>query len=190
MSRKLLVIGVVAVMFATGCATPRGKTIAEKRSYVDDMRQTTLDSVQVKNPELAAKTRSAAGYGVFSNLGLAWIIGGGGQGYGVVVDNKTGNTTYMRVVRGSLGLGIGAKEYKALIVFYDSKTLNTFVTSGWDFEGEASAVANTGNIGGNAEASGSMTSGLDVYRFTDRGLYVRAAVEGAKCYPDRKLNAG
>ncbi len=189
MIRSLMVTGLVMVIFVTGCASPRGKSIADKRSYVEDMRQTTLDSVQVRSPEVAAKAKSAAGYGVFSNIGFAWIIGGGGNGYGVVVDNKSGNKTYMRVIRGSLGLGIGVKEYKAVIVFNDAATLNKFVTSGWEFGGEASAVANTGTTGSDAQVSGSMTSGLEVYQFTDRGLYARVAVDGAKCYPDKKLNA-
>ncbi len=190
MFRSLMASGLVVVMFAAGCAAPRGKSIAEKRSYVEEMRQTTLDSVQATTPEVAAKTRSAPGYAVFSNIGVAWIIGGGGNGYGIVVDNKTGGKTYMRVIRGSLGLGLGVKEYKAVIVFNDSQTLNKFVTSGWEFGGEATAAADTGKTGGNVAASGSATPGLEVYQFTDRGLYLRADIQAAKCYPDKDLNGG
>jgi len=190
MFRNLLMTGLVAVLLATGCMAPHGKTIADKRSYVEDMRKTTLDLVDAKNPAVAAKAKSAAGYGVFSDIGFAFIFGGGGNGYGVVVDNKTGSKTYMRVIKGSLGLGIGVKGYKAVIVFNNAETLNKFVTSGWDFGGEASAVANTGKTGGDVEASGSMTRDMEVYKFTDSGLFVRVAVEAAKCYPDKKLNAG
>ena len=190
MIRSLLVTGLVAVMFATGCMAPKGKTVADQRTYVEDMRKTTLDLVEAKNPTVAAKAKSAAGYGVFSNIGFAFIFGGGGNGYGVVVDNKAGSKTYMRVIKASLGLGIGVKGYKGVIIFNNAETLNKFVTSGWDFGGEASAVADTGETGGAAEASGSMTRDMEFYKFNDAGLFVRAAVEGSKCYPDKKLNAG
>jgi len=190
MIRSLLVTGLVTVLFATGCAAPRGKTVADKRSYVEDMRKTTLDLAEAKNPAVAAKAKSAAGYGVFSNIGFAFIFGGGGNGYGVVVDNKSGNKTYMRVIKGSLGLGIGLQEYKVVVIFNNAETLNKFVTSGWDFGAEAAATATTGKTGGEAHTSGSFDSGMEVYEFTDRGLYLRAAVQAAKCYPDKKLNAG
>ena len=190
MFRNLLVTGLVAVLFSIGCAAPRGKTVADKRSYVEDMRKTTLDLVEAKNPAVAAKAKSAAGYGVFSNIGFALLIGGGGNGYGVVVDNKDGAKTYMRVIKGSLGLGLGLKEYKAVVIFDDPQTLNKFVTSGWDFGGEASACASTGKTGGDAQTSGSFDRGMEIYQYTDRGLYLRADVQAVKCYPDKKLNAG
>lgn len=190
MLRNLTVAGLMGVFFVTGCAAPRGNTIADKRSYVDQMGQMTLDSVTQKNPEVAAKAKSASGYGVFSNIGAAWLFGGGGNGYGYVVDNKTGQKTYMRVVQGSVGLGFGLKEYKLILVFNNSATLNTFVTSGWDFGGEAAATAKSGSTGGVAETSGSIDSGVETYQFTERGLYARAAIQAAKCYPDKKLNSG
>lgn len=190
MIRGMLAVGFVSMLFAAGCATPRGASVADKRSYVDHMRQTTLDSVEAKSPEVAAKVKTAAGYGVFSNIGLAWIFGGGGQGYGVVVNNQSGEKTYMRVIKGTLGFGLGVKEYKAVIIFHDPQTLQEFVSDGWDFGGEASAVAATRERGGDAHTSGSLNSGLEVYQFTDRGLYARADVQAAKCYPDKELNGG
>lgn len=190
MIRNLLIAGLLTVVFSSGCAGPRGKSIADKRNHVDDMRQTTLNSIQASDPELAARAKTAPGYAVFSNTGAAWIVGGGGHGYGVVVNNQTGEQTYMREVQGSLGLGVGLKEYKVLMIFNDARTLHTFVNNGWEFGGEAAATATTGERGGEVQTSGSMTSGMDTYQFTDRGIYVRAAIQAAKIYPDKKLNAG
>lgn len=190
MVRSLLITGIVAATFSNGCASPRGESVADKRTHVDDMRQSTLSSIDASNPDLAARAKAAPGYAVFSNVGAAWIFGGGGRGYGVVVDNQSGEQTYMRVVQGSLGLGVGLQEYKVLIIFNDPQTLHTFVNNGWEFGGEAAATATTGERGGEVHSSGSMNSGLDSYQFTDRGLYVRAAIQAAKVYPDKKLNAG
>lgn len=190
MLRSLMLAGATALVFTTGCMGPKGKTVAEKRSYADHMLQTTMDQVSATNPDVAAKAKGAAGYGVFSNIGAAWFVGGGGSGYGVVVDNKTGAKTYMKMVRGSLGLGLGAKGYKAVGIFHDPETLNSFTTSGWDFDGELSAAAKFSKGGGDFDRSGSIKDGIEVYQYTDWGLYARAAVGLGKAFPHKKLNEG
>jgi len=190
MLRNVVVVVGLGFLFVTGCASPRGKSIAQKRDYVEHMRETTLQLAEAKEPAVAARAKNAAGYGVFSNIGFALIFGGGGNGYGVVVDNKTGEKTYMRMLRASGGLGIGVKEFKVIVTFHDRETLDKFVSKGWEFGGEASAAATTGEKGGEARTVGSMSHGIDVYEMTDRGVYIRAALQATKVYPDKKLNQG
>lgn len=188
MYRSMMMAGAAAAVLTTGCAGPRGETVADKRDYVEHMVQTTMAEVEATEPQIAARAKSSPGYGIFSNVGVAWIFGGGAGGYGMVVDNRTGEKTYMRVMQGSLGLGVGLKEYKVVAIFNDPETLDEFVTEGWDLGGEATAAVRVAETGGEFDMRESIKPGIELYQFTDRGLYARAAVQLGKTYPDRRLN--
>ena len=69
----------------------------------------------------------AAGYAAFSNANINIIFASGGGGYGVVVDNKTGNKTYMKMGSGGIGLGLGAKDYRQVMIFKTPETMNKFI---------------------------------------------------------------
>jgi lipid-binding SYLF domain-containing protein len=71
--------------------------------------------------------------------------------YGIVVDNKTGKETFMRM--GSLGGGIGAgvKDSRVIFVFNDPKVMKQFVEEGWQFGGQADASAKYKDTGASAE---------------------------------------
>ena len=74
-----------------------------------------------------------------------------GNGYGVVVDNKTRKETFMRM--GSLGGGIGAgvKDVRVIFVFHDPKAMKQFIEEGWQFGGQADAAAKYQDTGVSAE---------------------------------------
>jgi lipid-binding SYLF domain-containing protein len=154
------------------------------------MKRETLTDLYKEKPKARKKIEDAEGYGVFAELAYGTGIGGGGNGYGVVVNNATGERTYMRMLQASGGVGIGIKEFRVIFVFHDQDALQKFVTEGWEVGSEAEASALVADTGAGAEAAGIMNRGVSVYQFTDQGLYVRAALHAKKFYPDKDLNDG
>lgn len=189
---RVISLGLLATMavLALGCAHPKGATIQEKRDFVQEMEESTLTELYQRMPETRDKLVNAAGYGVFSNIGTGFLIGGAGNGYGLVVDNQTGEETYMRMVRATAGLGVGIKDFRAVFVFHDRETMRRFIENGWEFGSEADVVAKGSDKGGAAGAVGTVNPGLDIYQFTESGIYLRAAVAGTKYWRDKKLNEG
>lgn len=189
MQYRIIIGALGATLLTSGCMAPKGSTPGEKRMFVDRMARETLHSVYEKHPDAQQKVEHAAGYGVFSDFGYALVTGGSSHGYGVVVNNDSGARTYMRMIEGSEGIGIGVKEFRTVFVFHDHKTLDTFVTKGLEVgvEGEASAAA--GDESGGGAAAGSLNKGVEVYHITTKGFFVRAAAHAAIYYKDKKLNA-
>jgi lipid-binding SYLF domain-containing protein len=175
---------------ASGCAAPKGANVTEQRAFALDMKRATLDDLYARKPEAKAKIEKAAGYGVFSNMGFALLLLGSDHGYGVVTNKATGKDTYMRMFSGSVGLGLGVQDFRAVLVFNDQATLDQFVDSGWEFGAEAGCAAKFGESGGSAHAVGNINSPIEIYEFTKNGLWIRASLPLAKFWKDKKLNAG
>ena len=74
------------------------------------METETLDRLYKEEPETKEKIKNASGYGVFANANVDLILASDGGGYGVVVDNSTGQRTYMKMGLGGVGLGLGVKN--------------------------------------------------------------------------------
>jgi lipid-binding SYLF domain-containing protein len=179
-----------ALLGAGGCMSAKGETLQDKREYALDMRSSVLEELYAKKPEARRAVESAAGYGVFTNLGSKIFLLATGSGYGVVHDNKTGRDTYMKMIEVGGGLGLGIKKFKAVFVFNDEQAMHDFVEKGWEFGGDADAAAKAGDTGGAATAQGTTgeLEGLQVYQFTDAGIALSATVAGTKYYKDKKLN--
>ena len=89
----------------------------------------------------------AAGYAVFSNLGVKILVAGSGNGKGIAVDNKSKKETFMKMLELQAGLGMGVKKFRVIFVFDTEKTFNSFVNSGWQFGGQATAAAKNADQG-------------------------------------------
>jgi len=183
-----IIVSLAIIVIIAGCG-PRGNmTIAEKWQVVMDMEKETLERLYREAPETKRKIAKAAGYGTFSNANINLILVSAGGGYGVVVDNATGKRTYMKMVLGGVGLGLGAKDYRVVMVFKDKATLNKFLESGWDFGAHADAAAKAGKSGGELSGEGDIISGIEVFSMTESGLALQATVAGTKYWKDDKLN--
>jgi lipid-binding SYLF domain-containing protein len=180
----------LVVVGAGGCMSAKGETLQEKRDYALDMQSSVLQELYEQKPEARAKVESAAGYGVFTNLGSKIFLLATGSGYGVVHDNKTGKDTYMKMIEVGGGVGLGIKKFKAVFVFNDADALRDFLESGWEFGGDADAAAKAGDTGaaGTAQGTTGELDGLEIYQFTDSGIALSATAAGTKYYKDDKLN--
>ena len=177
----------MAICFS-GCATPKGETRAEQRMHIERERQATLAELHAKEPQTKGILAQAAGYGVFSNIGTQIIWGGSHHGYGVVVNRKSGEHTYMRMAGLKGGLGLGIRAFRAVMVFHDPVTLHRFITEGWEFGIGADAAVSSKDEGIALAGAGTATEGISIYQLTDEGLKVGVALSGTKFWQDDTLN--
>ena len=187
MNRILAFICIVLLLCVTGCATTKGNTRAEKRQSVLDMKNTVLADLYKIKPDVKSQIASAPGYAVFSNANVYLIFASIGGGHGVVKNNVTGKHTFMKMGEVGIGLGLGAKDFRAVFVFHNIETMNRFVDQGWAFGGQADAAAKASDKG--AAVGGELTvDNITIYQLTESGLALQATIMGTKYWKDDALN--
>lgn len=187
MKIKSLPIYLVVCFFVASCASMGAGTPEEKRQSIGQMKDRTLAQLYATKPDTRNQLSAAPGYAVFSNANVNLIIMAAGTGYGVVTDTSSGKQTYMNMAEGGIGLGIGAKDYKIVMVFHTKAAMNQFINSGWTFGGNADAAAKAGDKG--ASVQGEIYYGdVTVYTFTESGLALQATIKGTKFWKDSNLN--
>ena len=188
MKKIIVSLSLLAIMFSVfGCSPGSNLSKPEKISAINSMAQETLERLYTEDSSTKLEIRKAPGYAVFSNANVNLIFASAGGGYGVVVDNKTGKRTYMKMGMGGVGLGLGVKDFRQVLVFEDKDVMNKFIYSGWEFGGHADAAAKSGDKGGEASAEGYI-GGVKVYSMTESGLALQATVTGTKYWKDDELN--
>jgi lipid-binding SYLF domain-containing protein len=130
---------------------PKGDNNAEKKANIRKQRDEMLAQFYTSNPDMKKVLTKATGYATFKQMSVNLLLLATGNGYGVVVDNKTKKETFMRM--GSLGGGIGAgvKDVRVVFVFHDAKVMKQFIEEGWQFGGQADAAAKYQDTGMSAE---------------------------------------
>ncbi|MDJ0878136.1 MAG: hypothetical protein QNI86_05965 [Halieaceae bacterium] len=161
---------------------------AEKRTKIDKEAERTLERLYKEQPEVREMISKAEGYGVFSNIGVNVIFVSGGGGNGVVVDNDSGERTYMNMGSAGVGLGLGVKDFRGVFVFHSRKTLDNFIEYGWDFSAQADAAAKSSDKGGEGSVAGTIVDGATIYQLTENGLALQATLQGTKYWKSKKLN--
>ena len=189
--KKVLLTGVFCLFIfgiVAGCGPHGNLTVVEKREKIMEMEEETLERLYSEAPETREKIKNSVGYGVFSNANVNLIFASAGGGYGVVVDNATGKRTYMKMALGGVGLGLGVKDYRVVMIFKNKETLDKFIENGWDVGAHADAAAKAGESGGEISEEGDFRSGIEVYSMTEAGLALQATIAGTKYWKDDKLN--
>lgn len=157
---------------------------ADVRNKVAD----TLAALYEMKPGAKSVVEGAAGYAVFSNFGMKIFIAGGGKGKGLAIDNKTKKETFMKMIEAQAGLGFSIKSTNLVWVFQTQESYDSFINSGWEFGGQASAAAKAGTEGGAIEGAVSVSPGVWLYQMTKDGLALDLTVKGTKYYKDSDLN--
>jgi lipid-binding SYLF domain-containing protein len=183
-----LLIVLVVIAFVTGCGPSKELTVPQRQQVIVDMEKETLQRLYSEKASTKNEIRNAEGYGVFSNANVNIIFVSAGGGYGVVVDNSTSKRTYMNMALGGLGLGLGVKDYRQVLVFKSKEVMYEFVQSGWEFGGHADAAAKAGETGGELSGEGAIGSDIVAYSMTESGLALQATVTGTKYWKDDDLN--
>lgn len=175
-----------ACLLVTACAAP-GTNQAQKKANLMKMHNEALTDLYRVTPYAKDIVERARGYGVFSNAQINIVLAAAGTGNGVVVDNRNGTRTYMRMGEAGIGYGLGLKDFRTVFVFHTEKALTQFVEKGWQFGAEADAAAVASDKG--AEISRGVSLGdITVYQMTESGLALHVTLKGLKFWRDPELN--
>ena len=161
---------------------------AKEQQEIRKMAQNTLQRLYKAKPEVRGAVQGAAGYAVFSNTGLNILLLGSGKGEGIAVNSKSKTETFMKVVELQAGLGFGVKKFSVIFVFDNDQAFDRFVNSGWEFGGQTTAAATTGEKGGALAGAASVSPGVWMYQMTDKGVALDITAKGTKYYKDDDLN--
>jgi lipid-binding SYLF domain-containing protein len=116
------------------------------------------------------------------------IFAGAGKGKGVVVNNKTKQVTFMKMVEVQAGIGLGVKKFSVIFVFEQEQALNNFINKGWEFGSQGTAAAKVKDKGASLAGAISASPGVWMYQLTETGLAVEITGKGTKYYKDDDLN--
>jgi len=180
----LLVLGL-------GATPARAKSDPEKEKIeIRAMRDSVLTELYKVHPEAKAKVKKAAGYAVFSNVGINVIFASFAGGHGVVVKSGmlSDTETFMKMGSAGIGLGLGVKDFRAVFVFHDKEKLEAFIEKGWDFSGQADAAAKSDDKGAALAAAKTVVPGVEVFQITKNGIALQATLQGTKYWKDKELN--
>jgi lipid-binding SYLF domain-containing protein len=176
----------LAVLAGVPGAVAKSAT-AEKRAEIDEMADAMLDELYQLKPIAKDQVKKAAGYAVFSNVGVNLVFASFAGGKGVVV-GKRGQRTYMKMGSAGLGLGLGVKDFRAVFVFRTKAKLDAFLEQGWDFSGQADAAAKSEDKGKALALAQTVIPDVEIYQITKNGLALQATLQGTKYWKDKDLN--
>ena len=179
----------VSVALILLCAlTTVAKSKEEKQAEARKKADATLQRLYKAKPSAQAAVNSAAGYAVFNSGGAKILVAGAGRGSGIAVDKGTQKVTYMKMREIQAGLGMGVKKFSTIFVFETKDALNKFINSGWEFGGQSTAAAKTGDGGGSLQGAVSVSPGVWMYQLTDKGIALELTGKGTKYFKDGDLN--
>ena len=162
------------------------KSPAERRAAIDKATAKTLAEVYKKYPKARGQIARASGYAVFHTGGIQALFLGAGAGEGVAISH--GKKTYMGMIQGKVGLGLGVKDAREVWVFTTPKAYKAFVDSGWSADASAGATAKAGDTGAQVAGAVRLADDVYVYQFSENGLIAEATVAGSKYSKDDELN--
>ncbi len=174
------ILSILLVMMMLSLSVASAATLTEKRQHIRDISNATLLKLYDLQPNARNYVEKAAGYAVFGNWGVKLLFIGGGTGKGMAVNNSNNFETFMDMIAGTAGFGLGAKTYNIVFIFETERALEDFTTSGWQFGGQVSAVATDSVSGGGYQGAVSVSPGVWMYELTDKGLALEITLKGAK----------
>src|ERR1044072_5537154 len=179
---------IVPVLVLVSAFTVLAKSKAEKQAEARKKADATLQRLYKAKPSARAAIKSSAGDAVFNSGGAKILIAGGGRGKGIAVDNTTQKVTYMKMREIQAGLGMGVKKFSTIFVFETKNALERFINSGWEFGGQSTAAAKTGDGGGSLQGAVSVSPGVWMYQLTDKGIALELTGKGTKYFKDDDMN--
>ncbi len=158
-------------------------TLEQDRQTIDNNAQKTLSRLFNESQEAKELYDKAAGYAVFDSREFAFMIKTG-FGAGVAVNKTNHSRTYMKMASGGLNVGGGVKYIQVIFIFPTEKTLNNFITNGWNAEGDASAVGGDDS----SQIGITLSDGTKIYELVDTGIMLKMSISGTKYWKDPDLN--
>ncbi len=185
-----VVLALVLALALAACSTaPLSKSEKEEhRDSVRAMASKTLADLDKTNPEARRAVDDAAGYAVFSDIGLKIGYMGSAKGGGIAVNNATKQETFMKMFELQPGMGLGVEKYRVVFVFETPAAFQSFVTSGKELGANAMAAAKNKTKGGAMAGAVTVSEGVTMFQVDTQGAMVGISLTGAKFYKDKELN--
>ena len=185
--RSLIKMFAVLLVLVFSMSVASAASVDQQRQHIRDISDKTLLKLYSFQPAARGYVENAAGYAVFADWGVKLFLVGGGTGKGMAVNNNTNHETFMNMIAGEVGFGLGANTYNAVFIFENESALNDFTSNGWQFGGEATAAATDGVAGAAYIGAVSVSPGVWMYEITDKGLALELMAKGTK-YSKNDLN--
>ena len=185
---RLAKAGLLSIFLVTGCMSPGGDTVEEKRQAAQNMRSETLAELYEVHPFAKTQIDQAVGYGVFSSVGINLFLLSTASGWGIVRDKSAGQDTYMKMYSAGIGPGLGVKDFRGIFVFTSKEALNSFIEEGWDASAQADAAAKSEDKGEAWAGAVDIAPGIKLYQLTQFGLALQATIQGTKFWKDDELS--
>ena len=178
-----------SLVLAACSSAPLSKSEKEEhRDSVRAMASKTLSDLQRTNPEARKAVSGAAGYAVFSDVGLKIAYMGSAKGGGIAVNNATKQETFMKMFELQPGMGLGVEKYRVVFVFDAPDAFQSFVTTGRELGANAMAAAKDKSKGGAIAGAVTVSEGVYMFQLDTQGAMVGVSLTGAKFYKDKELN--
>jgi len=178
-----------SLVLAACSSAPLSKSEKEEhRDTVRAMASKTLSDLQRTNPEARKAVSGAAGYAVFSDVGLKIGYMGSAKGGGIAVNNATKQETFMKMFELQPGMGLGVEKYRVVFVFDAPDAFQSFVTTGRELGANAMAAAKDKSKGGAIAGAVTVSEGVYMFQLDTQGAMVGVSLTGAKFYKDKELN--
>src|SRR6266850_3352344 len=155
-----LLLASISVAAPSGCGGIPGATGEEQVQTIDELVERTLSDLYKQEPRTREEVAKSVGYAIMDNKVTKVPLVGAGEGYGVAINNKTGEKTYIRMTRLDLGGGWGARSLRPVAIFQDEAKFKAFVDGAWSATAGAEAAAKVGEAG-TAGGAGSGNAGSD-----------------------------
>lgn len=177
----------IIVLSINSCAITGSNSKKNKCQAVLAIKNNALTELYRIKPDVRQQITSASGYAVFSNVNLMILLASIGGGHGVVTNNQTGQQTYMKMGELGVGMGAGLKDFRAIIIFHNSASLNRFIDTGWIAGLSSDAAIKASDKGG--AVSGSLAAdSVTIYQLTESGLSMQMTLTGTKYWKNDELN--
>lgn len=183
---KSLIMTLLTILLLS-CASMGDGSVTDKRTAILQMKEAALEQLFDQRPDVRSQLQAAPGYAVFANANINLLVVTAGTGSGVVWDKLRAKHTYMNMAEGGVGLGLGVKDYRIVIVFHKAEAIDRFINSGWMFGGNADAAVKASDKGVSVEGE-AYFGDVTVYTFTTSGLVLQATIKGSKYWVDDELN--
>ena len=185
-SSTLLTLSLLLIV-SVAVAADQAK-VDKERQEIRKRNQEILAQLYKVQPSAKTAVQKAAGIATFSNFGMKIFVAGSGTGKGVAIDNATKKEVFMKMIELQAGLGFGVKKFSLVWVFETPDAFSTFVNSGWELGGQASAAAKSGDKGAAFQGALAIAPGVWLYQLTDKGVALELTAKGTKYYKNDELN--
>lgn len=184
---RVSIVGVFCLTLLTGFGFNK-HSADEQRAGIDRMAAEVLSDLHREAPGSKDYIDRAAGYAVFSSLGVNVFLVSTANGKGVAHYKGSGEKVYMRMLSAGTGVGMGVKDFRLIFVFQTREALDLFVEEGWTAGAQADAAARHGDQGDAAALAIDVSPGVKLYQLTESGVALQATIHGTKYWKDDDLN--